>query len=118
MILHTGYDLPERERKQKAERNIILLRKELQRLLIVFLQKADLSDNVNKTFVPVKPEYDEKQCVNKILSINWKQEDDLQTRYSMRSNCHIFCISWEKDIIWLEIMQRRVSIFPVHYLLI
>lgn len=69
VILHTGYDLPEGERKQKAERNIILLRQELQRLLIAFLQKADLSDNVNKTFVPVESEYDEKQCVNKILSI-------------------------------------------------
>lgn len=69
VILHTGYDLPEEERKQKAERNIILLRQELQRLLIAFLQKADLSDNVNKTFVPVESEYDEKQCVNKILSI-------------------------------------------------
>ncbi len=72
---------------------------------------------MNKTFVPVKPEYDEKQCVNKILSII-ETEMIYQTRYSMRSNCHIFCISWEKDIIWLEIMQRRVSIFPVHYLLI
>lgn len=69
MILHTGYDLPEGERKQKAERNIILLRQELQRLLIAFLQKADLSDNANKTFVPVESEYDENQCVNKILSI-------------------------------------------------
>lgn len=69
VILHSGYDLPENERKQKAERNIILLRQELQRLLIAFLQKADLSDNVNKTFVPVESEYDEKQCVNKILSI-------------------------------------------------
>lgn len=48
VILHTGYDLPEGERKQKAERNIILLRQELQRLLIAFLQKADLSDNANK----------------------------------------------------------------------
>lgn len=69
VILHTGYDLPEGERKQKAERNIILLRQELQRLLIAFLQKADLFDDVNKTFVPVESEYDEKQCVNKILSI-------------------------------------------------
>lgn len=69
VILHTGYDLPEGERKQKAERNIILLRQELQRLLIAFLQKADLSDNANKTFVPVESEYDENQCVNKILSI-------------------------------------------------
>ena len=60
VILHTGYDLPERERKQKAERNIILLRQELQRLLIAFLQKADLFDDVNKTFVPVESEYDEK----------------------------------------------------------
>lgn len=36
VILHSGYDLPENERKQKAERNIKLLQQELQRLLIAF----------------------------------------------------------------------------------
>lgn len=46
VILHTGYDLPENERKQKAERNINLLQQELQRLLIAFLQKQDAYVNV------------------------------------------------------------------------
>ena len=33
VIMHTGYDLPEAERKKKAERNIALLQQELERLL-------------------------------------------------------------------------------------
>lgn len=33
VIMHTGYDLPEAERKRKAERNITLLQQELERLL-------------------------------------------------------------------------------------
>ena len=46
VIRHTGYDLPEEERKKKAERNIVLLQKELRRLEVeAFLpgeeEKAD-----------------------------------------------------------------------------
>ena len=32
MILHTGYDLPEQQKKKKAERNIRLLEQELKQL--------------------------------------------------------------------------------------
>lgn len=36
VILHSGYDLPEDERRKKAERNINLLKKELQQLILKY----------------------------------------------------------------------------------
>lgn len=69
VILHTGYDLPENERKQKAERNINLLQQELQRLLIAFLQKQDAYVNVMDDVGLKNDDENNKRCVQRIFSM-------------------------------------------------
>ena len=69
VILHTGYDLPENERKQKAERNIKLLQQELQRLLIAFLQKQDAFVNVIDDVGLKNDDENNKRCVQRIFSM-------------------------------------------------
>lgn len=69
VILHTGYDLPENERKQKAERNIKLLQQELQRLLIAFLQKQDAFVNVIDDVGLKNDDENNKRCVQGIFSM-------------------------------------------------
>lgn len=69
VILHTGYDLPENERKQKAERNIKLLQQELQRLLIVFLQKQNAFVNVIDDVRLKNDDENNKRCVQGIFSM-------------------------------------------------
>lgn len=69
VILHTGYDLPENERKQKAERNIKLLQQELQRLLIAFLQKQDAFINVIDDVGLKNDDENNNRCMQKIFSI-------------------------------------------------
>ena len=69
VILHTGYDLPENERKQKAERNINLLQQELQRLLIAFLQKQDAYANVMDDVGLKNDDENNKRCVQRIFSM-------------------------------------------------
>lgn len=68
VILHSGYDLPENERKQKAERNIKLLQQELQRLLIAFLQKQDAFVNVIDDVGLKNDDENNKYCVQEIFS--------------------------------------------------
>ena len=69
VILHTGYDLPENERKQKAERNIKLLQQELQRLLIAFLQKQNAFVNVIDDVRLKNDDENNKRCVQGIFSM-------------------------------------------------
>ena len=69
VILHTGYDVPENERKQKAERNINLLQQELQRLLIAFLQKQDAYVNVMDDVGLKNDDENNKRCVQRIFSM-------------------------------------------------
>ena len=74
VILHTGYDLPENERRQKAERNICLLRQELKCLLLDFLKENDIPETAIGLFAENKTEHEteymmEMQCVNEILAV-------------------------------------------------
>ncbi len=69
VILHTGYDLPENERRQKAERNIRLLRQELKCLLRDFLKENDIPETAIGLFAENETEHMEMQCVNEILAV-------------------------------------------------
>lgn len=69
VILHTGYDLPEKERKQKAERNIRLLRQELECLLLDFLKEYDVPDTAIGLFAENGAEHAQMQCVKVILAV-------------------------------------------------
>lgn len=75
VILHSGYDLPENERKQKAERNINLLQQELQHLLITFLRKEDVFVNVKDDSVLSNVDNNNDRCVQRILSIFGTEND-------------------------------------------
>ena len=61
--------MPENERKQKAERNIKLLQQELQRLLIVFLQKQNAFVNVIDDVRLKNDDENNKRCVQGIFSM-------------------------------------------------
>ena len=85
-ILHSGYDLPEKERKKKARRNIELLNQELQGLTQSVLGETGQKD--------------------------WRQSFRRIPAFRM------FCISWQKVIIWLRSIRRHVLILTVDCILI
>ena len=79
VILHTGYNLPEKERKQKADRNIGLLHEELQHLLITFLQKENQESYITNYSAMKDLQSNKKQCVEQINSII-DMENDLSIK--------------------------------------